>query len=55
MLAMESMSVRGRSNITEVIPRIPKKLLQVNEDASYNKNCKDLFTAENWLILDEVL
>ena len=48
------LSKRGDANVTNILPRIPKTILEAgwvpNEDFTI-----DLSMAENWLIHDEVL
>lgn len=52
---MGSLSGRGRSNITEIMSQVPKKLLQDSETTADNNDCLDMSMAENWLIREEVL
>ena len=52
---MQSLSERGRSNIIEIMSRVPKKLLGGTESKSNRSSIIDLSMAENWLIRNEVL
>lgn len=49
---MEQLSNRGRSNITEIMNRIPAAIL---EGINSNDDSINLSMAENWLVRQEVL
>ena len=52
---MHGLSDRGRSNITQIMSRVPKKLLGDSESKLNGSSTIDLSMAENWLIRNEVL
>ena len=52
---MEHLSQRGRSNILEVMSKIPKSLLGDSKSRWSETDPIDLSVAENWLIRNEVL
>ena len=52
---MHSLSERGRSNISEIMSRVPQKLLGDSKSKSDKSSVIDLSMAENWLIRNEVL
>lgn len=48
------LSDRGMSNVTTVIPRIPKTILEAGNTHD-EEEIIDMSVAENWLIRDEIL
>ena len=52
---MDGLSERGRSKITQIMSRVPKKLLGDSESKLNGSSIIDLSMAENWLIRNEVL
>lgn len=52
---MHCLSERGRSNITDIMSRVPKRLLTDSEMNWNGSPHIDLSAAENWLIRNEVL
>ncbi len=52
---MDHLSQRGRSNIVEIMSKVPKSLLEDSKSKSSETDRIDLSVAENWLIRNEVL
>lgn len=52
---MDQLSARGRSNVMEIMSRVPKNLLQDDENISDGNDQINLSMAENWLVRNEVL